>query len=111
MLDRLGPDLQVGLSGPGMVSERPAPRVLHAERDAAPPAPATCAGLAALRGHQQRAQTAEAVRGDEAERTSSVRASSTCERNRPAPSTSSSKKDAPCSRMHSRTACARVLGL
>ena len=50
------------------MSERPAPGVLHAERDAAPPAPSAGAGLAALGRHEQRAQAAEAVRGHEAER-------------------------------------------
>ena len=54
--------------------------------------------LAAIRRHQQRAQPAEAVRGHQAEgATSSPSASSTCGRNRPVASTSSSKNEAPWS--------------
>ena len=41
--------------------------------------------------------------------TSSASASSSCGRKRPVPSTSSSKNEAPCARMQSTTACARVL--
>ena len=51
-----------------MVSERPSPRVLHAERDAAASAPPAGARLAPVGWHEQRAQAAEAVRRHEAQR-------------------------------------------
>ena len=96
VLDRLGPALRPGWRRPGPVRERPAARILHAEQQRRGAGAAAGAGPRRSDGTSSARSPPKLSEVTRPSATSSASASSTWARNRPVPSTSSSKNDAPC---------------